>query len=404
MDELRAYQILGLEPGCSMEELRAAYANQSKKYHPEESPEEFQQIHEAYALLKGRVRRGGRRQEASYPRQESEHFRQDSHPGQKPGHSGGESERKFENERGETAYHFDEILQNSQEQPKERIEETESVIRFKDNREPFGEGDSAKKPESAEDSGTAGAFESRYDFEDALRQGEKKESQRIHENVLKALAEIQILFSPQYCNKVKLWKNFFAKPEYQEAIHTAEFIVGFADLLADRKLKKVLYSYFVSVYRLRGAEIEELTPEMRRLYAVLDQKMGGIRMGTNRKVFYGGIPAAVLVGLRSARVSLDDTQVLGALLYVVVTIFVCYLIFKKIYENHSSIFAQTIVALLVFVMQIVAILTPLNSKIFRSVETGDVFAVLVMMLALLWLGILGIAAIIRAMQRRGGRK
>lgn len=57
MDELRAYQILGLEPGCSMEELRTAYANLSKQYHPEE----FQQIHEAYALLKGRVRRGGRR-------------------------------------------------------------------------------------------------------------------------------------------------------------------------------------------------------------------------------------------------------------------------------------------------------------------------------------------------------
>ena len=57
MDQLTAYRILGLEPGCTPEEIRAAYAALSKKFHPEEQPDEFRTIHEAYRLLT----RGNRR-------------------------------------------------------------------------------------------------------------------------------------------------------------------------------------------------------------------------------------------------------------------------------------------------------------------------------------------------------
>lgn len=42
MDELRAYKVLGLEPGASREEIKEAYARLSKEFHPEECPEEFQ--------------------------------------------------------------------------------------------------------------------------------------------------------------------------------------------------------------------------------------------------------------------------------------------------------------------------------------------------------------------------
>ena len=57
MDKLKAYQVLGLEYDASTEEVKEAYARLSKEYHPEENPEEFQQIHEAYVTLT----RGGRR-------------------------------------------------------------------------------------------------------------------------------------------------------------------------------------------------------------------------------------------------------------------------------------------------------------------------------------------------------
>ena len=57
MDQLTAYQILGLVQGSTLEEIKAAYATLSKQYHPEEDPEKFQEIHEAYMTLTRRRRR-----------------------------------------------------------------------------------------------------------------------------------------------------------------------------------------------------------------------------------------------------------------------------------------------------------------------------------------------------------
>lgn len=62
MDQLTAYRILNLCPGCSIEEIKEAYAVLSKQYHPEEYPEQFQQIHEAYRFLMKMNRHSGRRQ------------------------------------------------------------------------------------------------------------------------------------------------------------------------------------------------------------------------------------------------------------------------------------------------------------------------------------------------------
>ena len=57
MDQLTAYRTLGLEYKASSKEIRQAYAELSKRYHPEESPVEFQRIHEAYTTLTRRARR-----------------------------------------------------------------------------------------------------------------------------------------------------------------------------------------------------------------------------------------------------------------------------------------------------------------------------------------------------------
>ncbi len=51
MDKLSAYKVLQLLPGSSVEEIKEAYAVLSRQFHPEEYPEEFQEIHEAYTTL-----------------------------------------------------------------------------------------------------------------------------------------------------------------------------------------------------------------------------------------------------------------------------------------------------------------------------------------------------------------
>lgn len=51
MTRSKAYEVLGLETSASTEEIKTTYAELSKKYHPEECPKEFQEIHEAYVTL-----------------------------------------------------------------------------------------------------------------------------------------------------------------------------------------------------------------------------------------------------------------------------------------------------------------------------------------------------------------
>ena len=46
------YQILGLEPNASQEEIKRAYFKKIRQFSPESDPEQFQKIREAYELLK----------------------------------------------------------------------------------------------------------------------------------------------------------------------------------------------------------------------------------------------------------------------------------------------------------------------------------------------------------------
>lgn len=45
---MNGWQILGIEPTSDKKEIKKAYAKLLKQYHPEENPEEFKQIQEAY--------------------------------------------------------------------------------------------------------------------------------------------------------------------------------------------------------------------------------------------------------------------------------------------------------------------------------------------------------------------
>ena len=51
MDKLTAQKILGVHPQASKREIKKAYAAMLRMYHPEDYPEEFQKIQEAYETL-----------------------------------------------------------------------------------------------------------------------------------------------------------------------------------------------------------------------------------------------------------------------------------------------------------------------------------------------------------------
>ncbi len=51
------YAVLGLGPGAEDEQIRAAYLAKLKQFPPERSPVEFEQVRDAYELLRDRRRR-----------------------------------------------------------------------------------------------------------------------------------------------------------------------------------------------------------------------------------------------------------------------------------------------------------------------------------------------------------
>ena len=72
MDKLTALEVLGLRANATRDEMKRAYAELSKKYHPEEFPEEFQQIHEAYRVLSRTARQNSEQQIRTEERQYQE--------------------------------------------------------------------------------------------------------------------------------------------------------------------------------------------------------------------------------------------------------------------------------------------------------------------------------------------
>jgi curved DNA-binding protein CbpA len=51
------YAVLGLDPGANDEQIRAAYLVKLKLFPPDRAPAEFEQVRDAYELLRDRRRR-----------------------------------------------------------------------------------------------------------------------------------------------------------------------------------------------------------------------------------------------------------------------------------------------------------------------------------------------------------
>lgn len=360
MDQLNAYRILGIPQGSSPQEIKEAYAALSKRYHPEEHPEEFQQIHEAYSVLMKKNRR--RKPERQTP--QTNLFGEPEERNQEA-----EREPRRPERQGEPSWDFYDVPQQTEKQ--DGIPETSS--------------------------------EPSWDFESALHRAERQEQADIHEVTLRALSEMKILLTPGYMHKLKLFRAFFKKPEYQEALKGPEFMAGFAALLQDTYLKKRIYDYFIDYYRLRGASYSELIPEARRLYDVLQKKRG--MQAKNKENTAYIIPAAILPAARVVVRDFDSLKagapgIIGIIILVIAGIW----LYRKLYENHSGIFSQVMLALLVMLIQIVVMFSGLGGWLFGDIEAGDVIAVLLFMLAGIWLIGLGIAKIILMIRNRVRKK
>lgn len=403
MDQLTAYRILRLEPGCSLEEVKAAYAALSKEFHPEEQPEEFQRIHEAYRLLI----KGSRRQRSS----DGNNYDQDFHEVLR------RTEERLWKEQSQQELNFDEILRQAEEELPQN--EPEEVLQN-------GENEPEEVLQNEEENGSEETPESRaeykfdevlrqtqrrsaeeespekYDFESVLRQDEQNERERLRKLCQKALVEMELILSPQYRNNIKIYREFFDKNEYQEILRNPEFLAGFCRMLEGSNLKKEIYSYIIDAYRLRGADPDSLKPEIADLYRVLERK-GGMKKKKNGWAFV--IPVAFLAairsgmkaGVRAARITHNSGAFIVVCILVVILCFFIWL-YRKLTEKHSSIFAQFIIALCLTLSQFIMLGVEAYAPLI-GVTGSDTVGFLLFALGCIWLIVLFIVAVARKIRK-----
>ena len=371
MDKLTACRILGVDDNAGRKEIREAYAELSKQYHPEEHPEEFQQIHEAYQTL---IRSAGRGAGADVGRSAGT----DGNRGGADADSrqAGEQSRTREQWTAAQGYSTGEERQNAEKQPNTEQEPNAEQ-----------QSDTERQQSSSGQAGTDG-----LDFDSAVSAAQQREQEQLYQTVLKASAEMKILLGPQYKYKLKLFKEFFKKEEYQTAIKTSEFMESFASELKKTELKGIIYDYIIDYYRLKSVDRRQIHKGAGMLYDLLDQRRGIMKKRLGAQAF--AIPAGAAVALRIVlRNAYRQSEAVGVLFWCALAVIGLVWLGRKLYENHSGIFAQFVVALILSVAQFFAVMFDFYAPAF-GVDDGVLAAVTLMMMGIIWMIVLAVAAVV----------
>lgn len=237
-----------------------------------------------------------------------------------------------------------------------------------------------------------------YDFDEVIEENERKDAQRLILLIQKALVEMEMLLKPPYCHKLKLFQQFFQKPEYQTALKQPAFMAYFADMLTDSHLKPMIYDHIIEYYRFRGLNPADMYEEAAKLYYVLDDKRG---MKKKRAGFWQGVlPVAAIAGIRagtrSAKPGTGAGNLFGFLFVVVIVIALMFILYRQLYKNHSGLFAQAMVALLLMISQFVILMGDFYAPLMGS-DGGTVLAVFLFLMGIIWIIGVGIVAIIKKM-------
>ena len=362
MDQLTAYKILGLESGASVEEVKEAYAKLSKEYHPEENPEEFQRIHEAYTTLTRRGRRGNRAMVV-----ESSPIEKTAAPEVK------ESDLVFRD------------VQKSEEE----VDEKDSVPELS-----FGRSiKEAEKAQALEEEQTQSVF----NFDASIEQAQKQEEEQFKQNIQKCIDELDVLFSPPNYNELKKFKEFFGRKEYEKVFFSRPFIYYLAQHINQVELKYEVYSYLIKFYGLKNKKVEELIPEAQQLYRVIDSRYSITQdvIAARRRGFFGGafggiLYALVKFGPKIFRNVINQETNLNELNFFVFIPFIviglgCYILYKLFCKKHNIYVAMKKTAGWLFVFSIPVYLFDLWAPFFENNPSNSAtIAMCTIILSAMW--------------------
>ena len=361
MDKLTAQKILGVSPQASKREIKKAYAAMLRMYHPEDYPEEFQKIQEAYETLN----KGGFPGEGSGNEgfsegafSENEGFRKEEwqeEQEQREENRGEQSEDDWE-DAWESLDKDEEAWKRRQQEEQERRQQKEEY------RRKIQEEEYRKAREE-------------LDFEKIEWKAREEKKLKEKETIAAALKDLELIVNTSSRrHRLKSYEEFFAKEEYKEVLFMPECVEGVCQILENTWLKREVYDIFAREYHMREYKPEQLKPGARKLYHILDEHC---KFGKKRHKYQigAGIFVAVLVLLRSLMRATDDNDWFYFLLVLVIA--GLYWGYHWLLKYYSRWRIHIIYSLGITVSQFIMLMADAYTPLLGNRDAGEVFGAMV---------------------------
>ena len=240
---MNCFTVLGIEPTTEKKKIKRAYAAMSREFHPEEHPEEFQRIHDAYEeALAWAERNAGRGEESQMP-EEPRRMEMGAAEQEKAAES--ETWNYAEPERNpEEAYMENPQKEDAQSEESSAQYEELPVHSDEDSEESFREEEAGEPPVQLEedsqtwDSDWTRQFQNMADASE--RQGaDDREVRKIMEQC------ISLYLNEKERNKLYHWKDILEEPAYREYFRTKTFVESWYHFLdTHRMFDAAIWQYF----------------------------------------------------------------------------------------------------------------------------------------------------------------
>ena len=381
MDKLTAQKILGVHPQASKREIKKAYAAMLRMYHPEDYPEEFQKIQEAYETLNkggfpGEESGNHGFSEEDFPEKEGppkeekwqdEQEQKEESRGKQPGDDwedawesldkDEEAWKRRQQEEQERRQQQEELRKRQQEEEYRRARQREEEYRRKIQEEEY-----RKAREE-------------LDFEKIEWKAREEKKLKDKALIAAALKDLELIVNTSSRrHRLKSYEEFFAKEEYKEVLFLPECVEGVCRILENTRLKREVYDIFAREYHMREYKPEQLKPGARKLYHILDEHC---RFGKKRHRYQigAGIFVAVLVLLRSLMRATDDNDWFYFLLVLVIA--GLYWGYHWLLKYYSRWRIHIIYSLGITASQFIMLMTDAYTPLLGNRDAGEVFGAMV---------------------------
>lgn len=381
MDKLTAQKILGVSPQASKREIKKAYAAMLRMYHPEDYPEEFQKIQEAYETLN----KGGFPGEGSGNDgfsegafSENEGFRKEEwqeEQEQKEENRGEQSEDDWE-DAWESLDKDEEAWKRRQQQEEQERRRQQEELKKRQQEEEYRRARQQKEEyrRKIQEEEYRKAREE-LDFEKIEWKAREEIKLKEKETIAAALKDLELIVNTSSRrHRLKSYEEFFAKEEYKEVLFMPECVEGVCQILENTWLKREVYDIFAREYHMREYKPEQLKPGARKLYHILDEHC---KFGKKRHKYQigAGIFVAVLVLLRSLMRATDDNDWFYFLLVLVIA--GLYWGYHWLLKYYSRWRIHIIYSLGITVSQFIMLMADAYTPLLGNRDAGEVFGAMV---------------------------